>query len=40
VYKYIEDRRPYESWTLAILREKRWDVVDVAEGEYRAKQVN
>jgi|GEM_PF-4767090 hypothetical protein len=39
-YDYIETRRPYESWTLAILNEKRFDIIDADIAAYRAKQVN
>ena len=39
-FKYINDRRPYETRTLAILREKGYDLLDAYEGPKRAKQVN
>ncbi len=40
VYKYIEKRRPYETWTLAILNEKYYDVLDAEAGPRRALEVN
>jgi hypothetical protein len=39
-YEYIEERRPYESWTLAILNEKAYDVQDELAGELRARAIN
>jgi len=39
-YEYINKRRPYESWTLAILNEKRYDILDAEDGAKRAKGVN
>jgi len=39
-YEYIEKRRPYEAWTLAILNEKAYDVIDELVGELRARAIN
>ena len=39
-WAYICNRRPYETMTLAILNEKRWDILDKSEGAVRIKQVN
>jgi hypothetical protein len=37
---YIYNRRPYETWTLAILNEARYNVLDVAEAEARNRKIN
>jgi hypothetical protein len=39
-YEYIEERRPYESWTLAILNEKAYDIQDAVVGGGRSRQIN
>ena len=39
-YEYIEERRPYESWTLAILNEKAYDIEDITIGEGRSRLIN
>ena len=39
-YEYINARRPYEAWTLAILNEKAYDIQDELTGELRAREIN
>jgi hypothetical protein len=39
-YEYIEERRPYESWTLAILNEKAYDIEDAVIGKGRSRTIN
>ena len=39
-YEYINKRRPYEAWTLAILNEKRYDVLDAEDCKKRAQEIN
>jgi hypothetical protein len=39
-YEYINKRRPYEAWTLAILNEKRYDVLDAEDGKKRTQEIN
>jgi hypothetical protein len=39
VFQYIYDRRPFEQATLAIIREKAWEVQDLVDGVARAKRV-
>ena len=36
VFQYIYDRRPFEQATLAIIREKAWEVQDMADGAARS----
>jgi hypothetical protein len=38
--KYIIERRPHELMTIAILKEKAYDVIDVVDGAARAKLIN
>ena len=39
-YEYIEKRRPYETWTLAILNERRYDLLDEIEAVNRNRRIN
>lgn len=39
-WKYIRDRRPFETVTLAILNEKYFDLFDARDGAARAKSIN
>ena len=39
-YEYINARRPYEAWTLAILNEKAYDIEDITIGEGSSRLIN
>jgi|GEM_PF-2399215 hypothetical protein len=38
--KYIEERRPFEGATIAILREKAYDIMDECVGKVKSKEIN